>query len=60
MKYGYKELTGKCKNCLGCMRLEDPNFVGTNECEYADNPIQPIKEILGIQQKINFGGAINE
>ena len=54
MKYGYKELTGKCKNCLGCMRLEDPNFLGTNECEYVKDPIQQIKEILGIQEKIKL------
>lgn len=26
MKYNYKELIGKCKNCGGCMRLEDSNF----------------------------------
>lgn len=34
------------------MRLEDINFRGTNECEYADNPIKEIKKILGIQEKI--------
>ena len=54
MKYGYKELTGKCKICLGCMRLEDPNFLGTNECEYVKDPIQQIKEILGKQEKIKL------
>ena len=54
MKYGYKELTGKCKNCLGCMRLEDPSFTGTNECEYAKDTIQQIKVILGIQEKIKL------
>lgn len=48
----YKELTGKCKNCTGCMRLENPYFNGTNECKYADDPIQEIKKILGIQERI--------
>lgn len=28
------------------------NENGTNECEYADNPQQQIKQILGIQEKI--------
>lgn len=37
---------------VGCMLLEDPNFRGTNECEYADEPIQKIKQILGIQERI--------
>jgi len=52
MKYNYKELTGKCKSCGGCMRLESLNFRGTNECEYAEEPIQQIKQMLGIQEKI--------
>ena len=52
MKYKYKELTGKCKNCSGCILLENPNWLGTNECEYADEPIQPIKQILGIQERM--------
>lgn len=27
-----QELTNLCKNCLGCNRLEDPNFKGVNSC----------------------------
>lgn len=54
MKYGYKELKGKCKNCLGCMRLEDPNFTGTNNCEYAKENIKQIQEIQGIQERIKL------
>ncbi len=50
----YLELTGKCKNCGGCIRLEDKNFIGTNECEYADDPIKVINEILGIQEKLKI------
>lgn len=55
MKYNYPQLTRKmCKMSVGCMRLENPNFRGTDECEYADEPIKEIKNILGIggQMKI--------
>jgi len=34
------------------MRLEYITFKGTNDCEYADKPIEQIKQILGIQEKI--------
>lgn len=34
-KMKYKELKGLCKDCLGCNRLEDPNFVGVYQCKYA-------------------------
>lgn len=50
----YPELKGKCKNCLGCNRLVDQNFIGVDECEYADDPIKVIKEILGTQEKIKL------
>ncbi len=33
------------------MRLEDPIFRGTNDCDYAD---EPKKEISGIQEKIKY------
>lgn len=33
MKYGYKELKGKCKTCLGCNRCEDIEFKGTYSCD---------------------------
>ena len=46
-----KELIGKCKNCLGCNRLEDYNFIGTDNCEYA--PEEIYRRILkGEQTKI--------
>ena len=32
------------------MRLVNPNFRGTNDCEYADET----QEFLGIQEKINY------
>lgn len=35
-----KEINGKCKSCLGCNRLENPNFEGCNECvHYAKREI---------------------
>jgi len=34
------------------MRLEDKNFIGTNDCKYADETIKKTKQILGIQEKI--------
>lgn len=35
MKYGYKELNGKCATCLyKCGRVEDINFNGVERCEY--------------------------
>ena len=36
------------------MRLEDPNFRGTNNCDYAEDHIKEIKKILGIQEKIEY------
>ena len=44
-----KELQEPCKSCLGCMRLEDESFVGDKNCKYARQPIQEIKQILGIK-----------
>lgn len=29
-----KELIEECKNCLGCNRLEDENFIGDKNCIY--------------------------
>lgn len=47
----YPQLIRKmCKMSGGCMRLENPNFRGTNECKYADNPIKEIKKILNIKE----------
>lgn len=44
-----KELKGLCKNCLGCIRLESPDFEGVYQCEYAS------KEQLDL-----FNGGTNE
>ncbi len=38
--------------CSGCSKLENLNFKGQVKCNLADNPIQKIKQILGIQEKI--------
>ena len=45
----YKELQGKCKYCLGCNRLEDEDFEGTNECKLYEDPIDYIHKILGVK-----------
>lgn len=45
----YKKLQGKCKYCLGCTRLEDEKFIGTDNCIWAYDPIKHIHEILGIK-----------
>lgn len=51
----YPPLEGLCKRCkYKCFRVENPNFRGTNECKYADNPIKEIKQILGIQEKMKL------
>lgn len=51
----YKELQGKCKYCLGCTRLEDENFNGTDNCIWAEDPIEYIHRILGRKDKQNNG-----
>lgn len=32
-----KKLNGKCRSCLGCGRLEEIGFKGTNYCEHYIN-----------------------
>lgn len=39
-----QELTKKCKNCLGCERLADPEFKGVYRCENATEEINTITE----------------
>ena len=41
-----QELEGKCKNCLGCMRLEDKNFRGTDSCDETLSGLEMCKKIL--------------
>ena len=51
----YPPLEGLCKNCIyKCFRVEDPTFIGVKECKYYKEPIQEIKEILGIQERIKL------
>ena len=53
-----QDLCGACKKnienglCLGCNKLENPNFTGQAKCDLAVDPRNKIKEILGIQEKI--------
>ena len=49
----YPSLTGLCKNCLGCQRLEDPNFSGVYKCRYAEKP-EKIKEMSGTQERMKI------
>lgn len=46
MKYGYKELKGICKNCLGCNKLEDSTFNGVDKCEYATTEQIAFKQMM--------------
>ena len=39
------ELKGLCKHCLGCNKLEDPNFKGVYRCEYATVKQLSLEEI---------------
>ena len=32
----YPSLTEPCKSCLGCQRLENPNFTGDKNCKYQE------------------------
>ena len=32
----YRPLIEPCKSCLGCQRLENPNFIGDKNCKYAE------------------------
>ena len=53
----YKPLEEPCKNCLGCMRLEDPNFTGDKNCKWqekkktAQDYIEQIKLNLGVKNE---------
>lgn len=60
-----QELIPSCKKaveeerCLGCIALENPYFTGNKDCEFGKIPtaqqsIKKIKEILGIQEKMNI------
>ena len=49
----YKLLQEPCKSCLGCIRLEDPNFEGDKNCKWqpkAEDSIEQIKIILGVEK----------
>ncbi len=56
----YPKLTGICERaiknnlCNGCSKLENPYFTGQKECNLVREPIKQIKEILGIQEKIQL------
>lgn len=49
----YKPLEEPCKSCLGCIRLEEPNFISDKNCRWqekkktAEDYIKQIKLNLG-------------
>lgn len=50
----YPELTGVCKECLGCNKLENPLFTGVKECEYATvEQLQIEQMMIGGRQDAN-------
>ena len=57
-----QDLWGVCKKnienglCLGCNKLENPNFTGQAKCVLAIDPRHRIKEILGIQERLYDNG----
>ncbi|MBQ9659164.1 MAG: hypothetical protein IJV31_10470 [Clostridia bacterium] len=60
MKYNYPELKGICaktlqKNlCNGCQQLENLNFRGKEKCNMIKEPVQSLKNITGIQEKMKI------
>lgn len=56
----YEKLTGICKVaiknnlCFGCEKLSDPNFRGQTKCGLVQEPIQKIKNILGIGEQMKI------
>lgn len=52
-------IAGKCKDCLGCNRLEDYRFIGTNECDNYIKNMMYVNEILA-KLNIKLGGYKNE
>lgn len=50
----YPELTGICKECLGCNKQENPLFIGVKECEYATVKQLQIEQMMigGLNEKI--------
>lgn len=42
----YKPLEEPCKSCLGCQRLENPNFTGDKNCRW-NKQLEQIKLNLG-------------
>ena len=49
----YPPLQEPCRSCLGCMRLENPNFIADKNCRYRDRKIES-KNIEGVQEKIKM------
>lgn len=51
-----RELIEPCKSCLGCMRLENPYFIGDRNCRYNNELSNKISDKKYVQEKIkNYG-----
>lgn len=46
------KLKGKCRTCLGCNKLEEIGFKGTNECKYYIDGTRKDKIILWILMEL--------
>ena len=40
-----QQLNGLCLNCLGCNKLEDPNFIGTFKCKNYEGDKNELSQI---------------
>lgn len=49
-----KELTGVCKECLGCNKLENPLFTGVKECEYSTTEYKSEQMRIGDKDEYSF------
>ena len=43
-----KPLIEPCKSCLGCQRLENPNFISDKNCKYAEKEVEWKQERIKI------------
>lgn len=49
----YPELREPCKSCLGCMRLENPNFISDPNCRWREKRRR-------VNQCINYTDKVNQ
>lgn len=47
-----RKIKGKCRTCLGCNKLDEQGFRGTNECKYFIDGTDKKKIIIWILMEI--------